>query len=171
MRYPLLPTRKSIVRLLNAPRIDFLACLISLLCQVSKVGTYRPVFNALVHYSNGPGFDTKLSLLIIWSQAIKFQDWCYRRSVVWLIKQLYHLSVDWYCDRHWWVTRKLSFNQFIRSSLARELCFRRFRISREKRGLTSSCPHVAVWLPLDAFLWSSMLRTYMKICRKYLDLV
>ena len=50
MRYPLLPTRKSIVILLNAPSIDFLACLFPLPCQVLKVETYRPVLSALVHY-------------------------------------------------------------------------------------------------------------------------
>jgi hypothetical protein len=44
MRFPLLPARKSVVTLLNAPHIDFLACLVSLQCQVLKVGAYRPVF-------------------------------------------------------------------------------------------------------------------------------
>jgi hypothetical protein len=93
MHYPLLRTRKSIVILLNAPRIDFLACLFSLLYQVLKVRTYRPVRRALVHYLKVSCFGTKLSLLIKRGQTINLQDWCYYGIVVWLLKQLWQLSV------------------------------------------------------------------------------
>jgi len=92
MRYLLLPTRKSIVILLNAPRIDFLACLYSLLCQVFKVGTYRSVLRA-VNYLKVSCFGTKLSLLMIRGQAINLHDWCYYGILVWLLKQLWQLSV------------------------------------------------------------------------------
>jgi competence transcription factor ComK len=41
MQYPLLPTRKSVVTLLNARRIDFHMSLVSLQGQVLEVETYR----------------------------------------------------------------------------------------------------------------------------------
>ena len=174
MRYPLLRTRKSIVILLNAPRIDFLACLFSLLYQVWKVGTYRPVRRALVHYLKVPCFGTKLSLLIKRGQAINLQDWCYYGIVVWLLKQLWQLSVGWYCDCQGRVI-KLSLNQFIRSSLARESCFSRVSLSREKRPLASTCPfvcpRVALWMSLDGIPWNLVLGTCMEICRENLAFV